>query len=117
MRWHYVTGVVFGVFTLTWAFSGLLSMEPFAWTNARGLEVRRDVFTGGAVDLASFTAMKPAEWEHLVNGRGIKEIEFVTHSGRALLRRPARARSARPRSGPSGCISRTTSPAGPRRIA
>jgi uncharacterized iron-regulated membrane protein len=28
MRWHYVTGVVFGVFTLTWAFSGLLSMEP-----------------------------------------------------------------------------------------
>jgi len=39
MRWHYITGVVFGVFTLTWAFSGLLSMEPFEWTNAAGLEV------------------------------------------------------------------------------
>ena len=77
MRWHHVTGLVFGVFTLTWAFSGLLSMEPFAWTNARGLEVRRDVFTGGAIDLAAFSAMKPAEWDHLVNGRGIKEIELA----------------------------------------
>jgi hypothetical protein len=77
MRWHYVTGVVFGVFTLTWAFSGLLSMEPFAWTNARGLEVRRDVFTGGPLDLASYGAMNPAEWEHLVDGRGIKEVELA----------------------------------------
>ena len=77
MRWHHVTGLVFGVFTVTWAFSGLLSMEPFAWTNARGLDVRRDVFTGGAVDLATFNAMKPAEWDHLVDGRGIKEIELA----------------------------------------
>jgi hypothetical protein len=77
MRWHYVTGVVFGVFTLTWAFSGLLSMEPFAWTNAPGIEVRRDVFTGGRLDLANYRAMNPAEWEHLVDGRGIKEVELA----------------------------------------
>jgi hypothetical protein len=32
MRWHYISGVVFGVFTLTFAFSGLLSMEPWDWT-------------------------------------------------------------------------------------
>ena len=77
MRWHYVTGLVFGVFTATWAFSGLLSMEPFAWTNSEPLQVRRDVFTGGPIDLASFAAMKPAEWDHLVNGRGIKEVELA----------------------------------------
>jgi len=41
MRWHYITGAVFGIFTLTFAFSGLLSMEPFAWTNAEGLYVSR----------------------------------------------------------------------------
>ena len=35
MRWHYISGVFFGVFTLTWVFSGLLSMEPFDWANAR----------------------------------------------------------------------------------
>jgi hypothetical protein len=77
MRWHYVTGLVFGVFTVTWAFSGLLSMEPFEWTNSEPLEVRRDVFTGGPIELGTFAAMRPAEWDHLANGRGIKEIELA----------------------------------------
>ena len=77
MRWHYVTGVVFGMFTLTWAFSGLLSMEPFAWTNATGLEVSRDVFTGGPADLSRFPAMDPATWDRVLAGRGIKEVDFA----------------------------------------
>jgi PepSY-associated transmembrane protein len=76
MKWHYVTGLVFGVFTATWAFSGLLSMEPFEWTNSQPLEVGRHVFTGGPIDLGKYAAMKPAEWDHLVDGRGIKEIEL-----------------------------------------
>lgn len=54
MRWHYITGLVFGIFTLTWAFSGLLSMEPFEWTRAQGLQVRPNVFNGGQVDLNRF---------------------------------------------------------------
>jgi hypothetical protein len=77
MRWHYVTGVVFGVFTLTWVFSGLLSMEPFAWTNARGLEVQRDVFTGGPLELAQFPRIDPRTWTSLLDGRVIKEMELV----------------------------------------
>jgi uncharacterized iron-regulated membrane protein len=77
MRWHYITGVVFGVFSLTWAFSGLLSMEPFEWTNAEGLEVPRDAFTGGPADLGQFAAMEPATWERVLGGRGIKEVEFA----------------------------------------
>jgi hypothetical protein len=77
MKWHYVTGLVFGVFTVTWAFSGLLSMEPFEWTNSQPLEVGGNVFTGGPIDLGKYAAMKPAEWEHLVDGRGIKEIELA----------------------------------------
>jgi hypothetical protein len=79
-RWHYVTGVVFGVFTLTWAFSGLLSMEPFAWSNVNGLEVRRDVFTGGALDLTRFATVDAASWTRLVPGP-IKEMEFVRIQG------------------------------------
>ncbi|PYS12169.1 MAG: hypothetical protein DMG17_21315, partial [Acidobacteria bacterium] len=31
MRWHYVTGTIFGALTLTWVVSGWLSMEPFFW--------------------------------------------------------------------------------------
>src|SRR5262245_911965 len=62
LRWHYITGAVFGVFTLTWAFSGLLSMEPYEWTNATGLEVEREVFTGGDLDLAQFGRMDAGAW-------------------------------------------------------
>ena len=77
MRWHYIAGAVFGVFTLTWAFSGLLSMEPFAWTNATGLEIDRDAFTGGPVDLSRFRAMEPAAWNRVLDGRTLKEVELV----------------------------------------
>ena len=77
MRWHYVSGVLFGLFTLTFAFSGLLSMEPWAWTNAPGLELRRDVLTGGAPDLQRYTTWDGAAWERVLDGRAAKEIELA----------------------------------------
>jgi hypothetical protein len=77
MRWHYVTGIVFGVFTFTFAFSGLVSMEPWEWTNARGIELPRDVLTGGQADLSQFTATDPSAWDRVLGGRPAKEIEFT----------------------------------------
>src|SRR5687767_12901018 len=77
MKWHFVTGAVFGVFTLTWVFSGLLSMEPFAWTNATGLEFEREVMTGGPLELTRFSNAKPATWAALTGDRVIKEVELT----------------------------------------
>jgi hypothetical protein len=34
LGWHQKIGLVFGVFALTWVFSGWLSMEPAAWASA-----------------------------------------------------------------------------------
>ena len=31
MRWHHYAGLLFGLTTLTWVFSGLLSMDPWHW--------------------------------------------------------------------------------------
>ena len=81
MRWHYLTGVLFGVFTLTWMFSGLLSMEPYAWTNASGLDVPCDVFTGGPLELERFPAMEPDQWARLTGGRALKEVDFLRIQG------------------------------------
>lgn len=81
MRWHYVTGVLFGVFTVTWAFSGLLSMEPFAWTNARGVELRPEALNGGPLDLAAYGAMDAAAWDRLLEGGALKEVDFVRMQG------------------------------------
>ena len=88
LRWHYMTGAVFGLFTLTWAFSGLLSMEPFEWTRAEGLELPSDTFSGGPVDLSQFANIR-GENTALPGGipasrglqavchQAIKEVEFV----------------------------------------
>lgn len=81
MRWHYITGAIFGLFTLTWAFSGLLSMEPFEWTRAEGLEAPRSAFTGGPLDLSQFTVPDPAAWDKLLDGRAVKEVELVRIQG------------------------------------
>jgi hypothetical protein len=77
MRWHYVSGIVFGVFTLTFSFSGLVSMEPWEWTNAPGLELPRDVLSGGPLDLSRFATHHPAQWDEILGGRAAKEVEFA----------------------------------------
>ena len=78
MRWHYLTGLVFGVLTFTWAFSGLLSMEPWAWTEKdqvqRGV---RQAFSNGVRDLSPFPAFDAARWTEVLSGRTPKEIELV----------------------------------------
>jgi hypothetical protein len=81
MRWHYITGVVFGVFTVTWAFSGLLSMEPFEWTNAEGIEIRPDVLSGGPLELAAYGPMERAAWDRLLDGGALKEAELTRMHG------------------------------------
>lgn len=76
MRWHYILGAVFGLFTLTWVFSGLLSMEPFAWTNAPSLDIDRGVYQEGELDPAAFDLPPDSRWNGLVDG-SIKEVEFA----------------------------------------
>ena len=77
MRWHYITGAVFGVFALTWAFSGLMSMEPFEWTRAEGLDVPRDVLAGGPVELDRFPRLDGAALARALDGRELKELKLV----------------------------------------
>jgi hypothetical protein len=77
MRWHYITGAIFGVFTLTWVFSGFLSMEPWDWASTGGLgDGMRAAFSGGPLDLKKFSAM-PSSFPV----SGVKEIEFLRIQG------------------------------------
>ena len=78
MRWHYITGVAFGVLTLTWVFSGLLSMEPLGWASGPGLptgELRRTL-AGGPLDASAFPAIDAEAWDGVLPGRSIKEITY-----------------------------------------
>jgi hypothetical protein len=78
LRWHYVSGLVFGVLTLTWAFSGLLSMEPWAWTEKDEIERGiRQAFAGSPRDLTAFTKIDVNSWTGILAGQSAKEIEFA----------------------------------------
>jgi hypothetical protein len=81
LRWHYISGVVFGLFTLTWVFSGLMSMEPWDWTRRQGLHVNEDALNGGPLDLAEFATIDRASWDSLSHDRQIKEIEYLRLQG------------------------------------
>ncbi|MCY4076810.1 MAG: hypothetical protein OXH04_15420 [Acidobacteria bacterium] len=83
LRWHYLTGVVFGFVTLTWVFSGMLSVQPFAWMTARGFEVPSEALGGGALVLGDFPPMDGAAWERVTSGREIKAITLLRLEGEA----------------------------------
>ena len=63
MKWHHYAGLLFGVVTLTWAYSGLLSMGPFDWfrpTGGRGAAQRGGAPAAPGLDSISIEQMRAA---------------------------------------------------------
>jgi hypothetical protein len=61
MKWHHYTGLLFGLITLTWTYSGLLSMGPFNWFSSPGITAeQRETYTGGPlrVDLLTLDNLR-----------------------------------------------------------
>ena len=57
MRWHHYAGLVFGLFTFTWIFSGGLSMDPWSWhPGTDATAAQRRAVSGGALRLGPLTA-------------------------------------------------------------
>ena len=75
LRWHYITGAVFGVFTVTWVFSGFLSMEPWYWASDGGLgAVVVQELQGAPLNLQKFPAGLPPVSD-------ARQVEFLTIQG------------------------------------
>jgi hypothetical protein len=83
-RWHYILGVIFGLTTFTWVFSGLVSMEPFAWTNARGIGVDEYLFDGGELELEAFPPLNQPALAALLPS-GTKSLDLVWREGKPHL--------------------------------
>ena len=60
-------------------------MEPYEWTNAAGLGVEDEAFTGGAVDLSRSRKAEAAFWAACPKGAAIKEVEFTRYPGRRVF--------------------------------
>ena len=84
-RWHTIFGLIFGLGAATWAFSGMLSMDPFPTRTGGPTGGRRG--NGGAsipqalrgrMQLAAFAAKHPREALAQV---AVKELELTSFAG------------------------------------
>ncbi len=61
-RWHTILGLIFGLFACTWAFSGMLSMEPFSFSagpRELGSRIERALHNGGFKTMEQALAAAP----------------------------------------------------------
>lgn len=81
MRWHHYTGLIFGLFSSTWALSGALSLNPFAFLRSTPwTEAQIEAAPGGPIDLASVTLERlhasAATLSRMVPARELEYVQF-----------------------------------------
>jgi uncharacterized membrane protein len=88
-RWHAVLGLIFGVGAATWAFSGMLSMDPFPATPSGAPAGEGPGVQGGGIPAAlrdplsmqAFTARHPREALAAAGSLNVKELELASVAG------------------------------------
>ncbi|MYN00657.1 PepSY domain-containing protein [Pseudoduganella sp. DS3] len=92
--WHHWLGLGAGTLTLTWLFSGWLSVTPFGWLDSPGITAQdRLAFSGGpltqadlaqpvAAALQSSAGALELEWRRIA---GASYFTALTRTGRSLL--------------------------------
>ena len=84
-RWHTVLGLTFGVATITWAFSGMLSMDPFPRRETGGGPLRRGIdipdALRGRMRFEDFAAKHPRQALAQLGNPEVKELELTSFAG------------------------------------
>jgi hypothetical protein len=90
-RWHMVLGLIFGVATATWAFSGMLSMEPFPLSSGGEPDDPRAEIVGqiqqslrSRMNVEAFAAKDPRDALAQLANLQVKELEWTTVAGAAV---------------------------------
>src|SRR3954452_10686516 len=79
-RWHTILGLLFGIGASTWAFSGMLSMDPFPAFNERTPPAVAQALRAKP-ELAAFAARDPRAALAQLAGLDVKELELTTVAG------------------------------------
>ena len=92
LQWHHYAGLLFGVVTFTWTFSGLLTMTPFNWFDQGGPTGEQvQAIRGDGIDLASFTVPAAAAVAEFQKQFQPKEVELLQFMGEPYYAAYARA--------------------------
>ncbi len=90
MRWHYFSGILFGGVTVTWVFSGLLSMNPFNLNPPRRPESDQQLVYAGRVLTPTDFVLPQAGL-----GRDAVQAELIHYGGQPFYRVTQRDMSTR----------------------
>ena len=83
MRWHHYAGLIFGIVTTTWIFSGLLSMDPWDWhPSTAPTREQRSRVAGGSIALTDLSIDKLRNAVDAFAPDHPKEIEISRFRGR-----------------------------------
>ena len=85
-RWHLILGLIFGVASATWAFSGMLSMDPFPLrTSSEGTGEPAGALLARAlrnpIRLDAFSPERQRQALAQLANRSVKELEFASIAG------------------------------------
>ena len=82
LQWHHYAGLLFGVVTLTWTFSGLLTMTPFNWFDQGGPTAEQvRAIRGDGVNVAAFDVLPGAALAEFQKRFQPKELELLQFLG------------------------------------
>ena len=83
MRWHHYAGLIFGIVTTTWIFSGLLSMDPWDWhPSTVPTRDQRARVAGGSIAIGDLSVAKLRRVIAAFAPERPKEIEITRFRGR-----------------------------------
>src|SRR5262245_58824628 len=83
-RWHTIVGLIVGAGAVTWAFSGLLSMEPFPERDDQGARRSQQAIAQalrGRAPLEKFAAKDPRAALAQLAGLQVKDLELTAFGG------------------------------------
>jgi hypothetical protein len=81
-RWHTIFGLIAGIGAATWAFSGMLSMDPFPSLAAPAPTPIPQALRG-RLELAAFAGKDPRQALDQLPGLRVKELELISFGGEA----------------------------------
>ena len=104
-RLHMILGLFFGILACTWAFSGMLSMDPFPLSDDAGIEgtINR-ALRGALVRMDVFAVKLPAAALEEAGNLRVKKLELTSFDGEAVYlatEAPGRSRIIPMRRGPA----------------
>lgn len=92
-RWHWIFGMVFGVATITWTFSGLMTLGPFpvvqrlTRTAPRNEQQQQEIAGAlrGRVRMTDFASIHPRDLLAKVPQLDVRELEWTSFAGTPLF--------------------------------